>query len=75
MLPLFVTLDTVTPKGSDLLFGTKNHSKFGEVTMYGKGLGVISAEQFRVNVSSTIVLLESEMVTEPISTALMNDTL
>ena len=72
MLPLFVTLDTVTPEGSEVLVGPKNHSNFGEDTLSGRGLGVIVAEHFRMKLVSPVILAwlgpEGEIVTAPMST-------
>ena len=71
-MPLFVTSDTVTPEGSEVLVGPKNHSKLGGGISSGRGLVVIVAEHSRMKVVSPTVLAwlepEREMVTALIST-------
>lgn len=48
-----------------LLFGPKNHSKDGEDTFAGKGMGLMRvAEHVSENISPAIARPEEEMVTE-----------
>ena len=70
MLPLLVTEDTVTPEGSEALFGPKNHSKLGVGTFSGRGFGVISTEHCRFKFSPTVVVVvpAGETLTAPMST-------
>ena len=71
-LPLFVTSDTVTPEGSEVLVGPKNHSNLGEATSIGRGLGVISAEHSSMKFFPAVAVLTpaGEMNMAPISTEL-----
>ena len=50
----------ITPEGSELLFGPKNHSKFGEGTLGGRGLGAIVAEHTREELLPTVLEPERE---------------
>ena len=70
---MFVTSDTVTPEGSGELVGPKNHSKLGEGTLSGRGLGLMSTEHSGAKFSPTVLALESEgeMATVPMSTVEM----
>ena len=70
MLPLLVTEDTVTPEGSEALFGPKNHSKLGVGTFYGRGFGVTSTEHCRLKFCSTVLVVvpAGETLTAPMST-------
>jgi hypothetical protein len=65
VLPLIKTFDTLVSDGSEPL--SKNHSKLGEITFVGSGLGLISIEQFNVKFSPGVTVTESmgEIVTFP----------
>ena len=69
---MLVTLDTVTPEGSEALFGPKNHLKVGGGTFSGRGFEVIVTEQFRVKLLPTALEPIGEIVTAPMSTAPLN---
>ncbi len=70
MLPLLEIVSVgVTPEGSGLLFGPKNDSKIDGDTLRS-GIGVIVAEQSRLQFSPIIILEPAlKMVTAPILTA------
>jgi hypothetical protein len=69
MLPLLEIVSVgVTPEGSEPLFGPKNHSKVGEDTL-GSGIGVIVAEQSRIEFSPVTLEPDLKIVTAPILTA------
>ena len=66
-MPLLITSDTVTPEGSEVLVGPKNHSNIGG----GESDCVaITAEHSKVKVSPAVLMLGpvGKIDTSPIST-------